>query len=171
MPLTLGVTPFLGALAWQTYLQMRLLSRLRRWGLHLSIGCVLLDVAMPMVALSVAHARGIPLTQLCHRYGVVLPGQPGKALEHAVGTQLHADAAPTAAPDADEHAEAASDRDECPLRGLVTQLWGQQPDLLAAAPVPTGTVGTPPAPLPHHGLRDAVAQWARALAHAPPRLG
>ena len=150
---------------------MRLLHWLFRWALHLSIGCVLLDTAMPVVAVAVAHARGVPITHLCHLYGVVLPGQP-VGLHHDAGSSLdRAHAAPRAAPESHGEGSAHGDHDECPLRCLVAQALPDLPDLRAVPKAPASGNARVPQGSPRHSPRDAVARWVSALAQAPPQRG
>ena len=149
---------------------MKFFRRLFRWTLHLSIGCVLLDAAMPLVAVAVSHARGVPLAHLCHLYGVVIPGQTASPHEDAYSAKAPAHAAPGAASESHGDAGSPTDRDDCALRGLVAQAAGGQPTLGATLRAPADGRATVPAVLPHHGSRDAVACWVSALAHSPPRL-
>ena len=149
---------------------MRSIRRLFRWTFHLSIGCVLLNAAMPLVAVALSHARGVPLTHLCHLYGVVLPGQTSTLHDEADSSSAHAHAAVGHASEPHGDAGAPTGRDECALRGLLTQACGHWPDLRATREAPADDGATVPVALPHHGSRDAVARWVGALAHAPPRL-
>jgi len=152
------------------------LCRLTRWTVHLAVGVVLLEAAMPMLACAAAQARGIPVTQLCHNYGVALPGQPagpgarGRSDAPPEPAEPAEHAEPASEPDGDSHDESEShrDRDDCPLRGLATLAPGELPDLRWAQAAPAETEAPPPAP--RAAPRDACACWAAALAHAPPAL-
>ena len=150
---------------------MRLIGRLSVWTLRLSIGCVLLNAAMPLVAVALSHARGVPLTHLCHLYGVVLPGQTSDLHDEADGANGHAHAEPGGGSES-HHGDGgeSTDRGECALRGLVNQAFETGPDLRAMREAPANDGAAVPVELPHHGSPDAVARWVGALAHAPPQL-
>lgn len=137
----------------------------------MSIGCVLLDVAMPLAAVAVAHARGVPVTSVCHLYGVVLPSLPVSPHHRSDSSHGPAHESLGVAPESHDHGSAQADLDGCPLRCMVILALGDLPDLRPMPRAPGNDSARAPERAPHHRPHDAVARWVSALAHAPPQQG
>jgi hypothetical protein len=135
------------------------------WALWAAALALLLKSAVPVLAATAAHLRGVPVAALCDVYGVALPsaGHAGHHHHHEHGA---ARAEHPTDGDGAPHAGQRHGSDHCALTSLAAMAAASVIALPAVFDVGAAAHDARSGPRPD--VRDACAAWAARLQHAPP---
>jgi len=136
-------------------------SRFTTWA---AVGLLLLKAAVPLLAAGAAHARGVPVAQVCAIYGVALAAHGAHAGHPHDGA--HEGHAAPAGDDDGARGDALHGSGHCALAALASL---STPDAAAPA-LPSARDAAPAFVEPSRAVArpDACASWAARLRHGPP---